>query len=454
METTLLPCTMELPSLLFSSFLASSYVMTPKNLALTRRRFLQSSAAASALALASSSSTIAQSQLPASFSALKPLGDRVQPITPDEFHDRLLHAQQLMSDLDPKFEAILLGPGTSLYYFTDIHWGTSERLLALLIPRSGPPLLISPAFEEARMRELMRYPIEVRAWQEEQSPTQLIASSLVEKNVRSGRIGIDEALPFTFYDHFRAAAPALECVSADPVTIACRARKSPHELELLRLACEATCDVYRQVFLNLHEGMTEEDISRMVVGGYAKMNLRGYAMVLLGAAAALPHGTREPQKLKEGDVVLIDDGCQVEGYWSDVTRTGVLGKPTKKMQRVYDTVRKAQDAALDASRAGKLSGSVDDAARAVITSAGFGPDYKFFTHRLGHGIGLDGHEHPYLVRGSRTVLEPGMTFSNEPGIYIPAEFGIRCEDLMAIAPDGPAQLLTPGFQYSLEKPFA
>ena len=191
----------------------------------------------------------------------------------------------------------------------------------------------------------------------------------------------------------------------------------------------------------------------MVTAGYAKMELRGYALVLLGASAALPHGTRQPQRLKEGDVVLIDGGCLVEGYESDVTRTGILGKPTEKIQHAYDTVRRAQNAALDAARAGKFSGSVDDAARSVITPAGFGPDYKFFTHRLGHGIGLDGHEHPYLVRGSKTVLEPGMTFSNEPGIYVPGEFGIRCEDVMAITSSGPAELLTPGFQVSLEKPF-
>jgi Xaa-Pro dipeptidase len=425
--------------------------MIQPNSPFSRRRFLQSSAAISSLALASSS-TGAQTQLPPSFSSLKPLGDRVHPITPEESHGRLLHAQELMATLDPKFDAILLGPGTSLYYFTGIRWWLSERLLALVIPRSGQPLLISPAFEEARMRELMRYPIEVRVWQEDQSPTQLIASSLAERNLRTGRIGIDEALPFTFYNHFRAAAPGIDCVSADPVTIACRARKSAHELELLRLACEATCDVYRLIFQNLREGMSGEEISRMVSAGYAKMDLRGEAMVLLGPASALPHGTREPQKLKEGDVVLLDDGCLVEGYSSDVTRTGVFGKPTEKMQRVFEAVRKAQDAALAAARTGKLSGSVDDAARAVITSAGFGPDYKFFTHRLGHGIGLDGHEHPYLVRGSKTVLEPGMTFSNEPGIYILGEFGIRCEDLMVIAPDGPAQLLTPGFQVSLEKP--
>lgn len=357
-----------------------------------------------------------------------------------------------MSQLDPKFDALLLAPGTSLYYFTGIRWGLSERLLALVVPRSGQALLISPAFEEGRMRELMRYPLEVRVWQEDESPTKLIATSLADRNLRSGRVGIDEALPFTFYDHFRNAAPGFECVSAEPVTIACRAHKSPHELELMRLACEATFDIYRQVFPALRQGMTEEDIAKLVSAGFAKMKLRGGALVLLGASAALPHGTKQPQKLKEGDVVLIDGGCSVEGYQSDVTRTGIFGKPSDKTVRAFQAVRKAQDTTLDAARAARSSGSVDDAARAVISNAGFGADYKLFTHRVGHGIGLDGHEHPYLVRGSKTVLEVGMTFSNEPGIYIPGEFGLRCEDDMVITADGPAQLLTPSFQASLEKP--
>lgn len=383
---------------------------------------------------------------------LKPLGNRVRSITPEELRGRLIHAQEVMSQLDPRIDGIILGPGTSLYYFTGIHWGLSERLLALVLPRTGEPILISPAFEEGRSREQLRFPIEVRIWQEDESPTKLIANSLGDRGIRSGRIGIEETLPFTFYDHLRSVAPDYDYVSADPVTIACRSRKSPHELELMRLACEATFDVYRQVFTSIKEGMSEQDIARLVSAGFAKMDLRGGALVLLGASAALPHGTKQPQKLKEGDVILIDGGCSVEGYESDVTRTGILGKPTEKMLRAYDAVRKAQDMTLEAARAGKLSGSVDDAARAVITNAGFGPDYKLFTHRVGHGIGLDGHEHPYLVRGSKTVLEPGMTFSNEPGIYIPGEFGIRCEDDMVITGDGPAQLLTPGFQHSFENP--
>ncbi len=421
----------------------------------SRRRFLSGTAAISALALAPKTSARLDDSggtLPPAFSALKPLGSQVHPVTADEFLSRQRQAQKLMAELSPKYDALFVAPGTSLYYFTGIRWGGSERLLALVIPRSGDPIVIVPGFEEGRLREKLHFPAEVRVWQEDESPTKIAAAALGDRGIRTGRMGVEETATFTFFDHLRAAAPGFECVSADPVTIACRGRKSAHELELMRLACDATFDVFRAVFASLKEGMSQDDIGKLVEGGFSKMGLHGGALVLLGASAALPHGTIKPQKLKDGDVVLIDGGCVVEGYESDVTRTGVFGKPPEKVARVYEIVRKAQDAALDAARAGRLSGTVDDAARKVVTDAGFGPDYKFFTHRLGHGIGLDGHEHPYLVRGSRTVLEPGMTFSNEPGIYIPGEFGLRCEDDMVIAADGPAQLLTQGFAVSLEKP--
>jgi Xaa-Pro aminopeptidase len=421
----------------------------------SRRRFLKTAAAASAIALAPSPKAVpadAADTLPPAFSRLKPLGSRVHPITADEFQERLMHAQTLMSALGAKFNALFFAPGTSLYYFTGIRWGVSERLLGLIVPRSGAPVLVVPGFEEGRLREKLRFPIEVRVWQEDESPTKIAAGALAERGVRTGRLGVEETAAFTFFDHLHAAAPGFECVSADPLTIACRGRKSQHELELMRLACEATCNVFRAVFASLKEGMSQDEIGRLVEAGFSKIGLHGGALVLLGASAALPHGTLQPQKLKEGDVVLIDGGSAVDGYQSDVTRTGVFGKPSEKVASVYEIVRKAQDAALDAARKEKFSGTVDDAARKVISDAGYGPGYKFFTHRLGHGIGLDGHEHPYLVKGSKTVLELGMTFSNEPGIYIPGEFGLRCEDDMVIAEDGPARLLTPGFAMSLEKP--
>jgi len=400
--------------------------------------------------------------LPPALASLKPLGSRVRPVLAGEFRERLQRAQQLMSEPPSsigsqspatKYHALFLAPGTSLYYFTGIRWGLSERLLGLVVPRAGQPILIVPAFEERRLREKLRFPLEVRAWQEDESPTKLATAALADRGILSGRIGVEEATAFTFFDHLREAAPAFEYSSADPVTIACRGHKSQHELELMRLACEATFDVFRAVFASLKAGMSQEEISYLVEAGFSKMGLHGGALVLMGASAALPHGTLQPQKLKEGDVVLIDGGCTVEGYESDVTRTGIFGKPSEKISRAFDIVRKAQDAALDAARTGRRSGTVDDAARAVITAAGYGPDYKFFTHRLGHGIGLDGHEHPYLVRGSNTILEEGMTFSNEPGIYVPGEFGLRCEDDMVITAEGAAQLLTSGFAVSLEKPF-
>jgi Xaa-Pro dipeptidase len=424
--------------------------MTP----ISRRNFLHSAAASSAAVFASRAEAHdSQQQLPSAIAGLQPLGDRIHPIPPEEFHARFLHAQSLLQQQQPAFDAILIGPGSSLYYFTRVHWWLSERLLALVIPKSGQPLFVCPAFEEARLGESLLYPAEIRAWQENENSSKILAGALADRGLRTGRIGIEERLPFTFFDHFRAAAPGYELVSADSITIGCRAVKSANELALMRLACEATCDVYRAVFASLQEGMTQEQIGALVDAGYAKMRVRGDAMVLIGPSAALPHGSKEARTLKEGGVVLVDDGCEIDGYWSDITRTGVLGKPSEKMQRAFQAVRKAQDAALDASRAGRLSGSVDDAARAAIIAGGFGPGYKYFSHRVGHGIGLDMHEHPYLVQGSTTDLQAGMTFSNEPGIYLPGEFGIRCEDLMAVATDGPAQLLTPGFQVSLEKPF-
>jgi Xaa-Pro dipeptidase len=198
--------------------------------------------------------------------------------------------------------------------------------------------------------------------------------------------------------------------------------------------------------------MTQREVGSMISQGFQRMGLSGGALVLFGKWAALPHGTTQPQRLAEGEVVLIDGGTSVEGYASDVTRTTVLGRPSDKLKRAFDTVRKAQDAALAAAVRGHVTGSVDDAARAVVIGAGYGTNYELFTHRVGHGIGLDGHEHPYLVRGSKTVLQPGMTFSNEPGIYVKDDYGLRLEDIMVIEDAGPARLLTPGFSPSLEKP--
>jgi Xaa-Pro aminopeptidase len=393
-----------------------------------------------------------QSASPPAFGKLKPLGDRVQPIKTEEYQGRLALAQRLMRDAKPHISALYVTPGTSLAYYTGIRWGLSERLLAMLLPAQGDPLMICPGFEEGRLRELLRWPIEVRVWQEDESPYEVGAKWLTERGIRTGRVGIEETTRYVFFDGLRKAAHTLEFVSGDPVTHLCRGIKTEHELALMQLACAATFDVYRAVFASLREGMTQYDVAALVSRGFERMGLGGGALVLFGEWAALPHGTRQPQKLQEGQVVLIDGGCSVEGYESDVTRCSLLGKPSDKLQRSFDILRKAQDAALATAAPSHLSGSVDNAARKVLTDAGFGPDYKVFAHRLGHGIGLDGHEWPYLVRGSKTVLQTGMTFSNEPGIYIRGDYGLRLEDDMVISEVGAATLLTPHFSPSLENP--
>ena len=390
--------------------------------------------------------------LPSAFDALKPLGDRVKPIRTDELQARVTHAQQLMTDAQPRFEALYVTPGTTLVYYTGIHWWPSERILAFLIPRQGDPLLVAPAFEEGRLREQMRWPVEIRVWQEDESPYPIIEKWLAERGIRTGQVGVEASTRYVFFDGLRHAATSLDYASGDPITVSCRAQKSVHELELMRLACSATCAVYKAVFASLREGMTQHEVSALASRGYARMGLQGEASVFFGPSSALPHGSREEQVLREGVGVMIDDGTTVEGYQSDVTRMGVLGKPPEKLQHAFEIVRNAQNAALAAAVAGHECGSVDDAARKVITDAGFGPGYKYFSHRLGHGIGMDGHESPYLVRGNRTILKPGMTFSNEPGIYVVGDYGTRCEDDMVIAESGEAQLLTPGFQPSLETP--
>ena len=396
----------------------------------------------------------AEQPLPPAFTSLKPLGDRVKPIRAEELQGRIAHAQQLMTDAKPRFQALCVTPSTTLVYYTGIPWWPSERILTLLIPRQGNPVLVSPAFEEGRLREQMRWPIEIRVWQEDENPYAIVEQWFAERSIRTGQIGIEETTRYVFFDGLRHSANSLDYVSGDPITVGCRAQKSEHELELMRLACSATFDVYKATFASLREGMTQREVADLVVRGYAQMGLRGEASVFFGPSSALPHGSSEEQILGEGVGVMIDDGTTVEGYQSDVTRMGVLGKPPEKLQHAFESVRNAQNAALAAAVAGHECGSVDDAARKVITDAGFGSGYKYFSHRLGHGIGMDEHEWPYLVRGNRTILKPGMTFSNEPGIYVVGDYGLRCEDDMVISESGAAKLLTRGFQPSLETPIA
>ena len=307
--------------------------------------------------------------LPPAFDALKPLGDRVTPIRAEELQARVAHAQQLMTDSKPRFEALYVTPGTTLVYYAGIHWWPSERILAFLVPRQGDPLLVAPAFEEGRLREQMRWPIELRVWQEDESPYSIIEKWLLERGIRTGQVGVEANTRYVFFDGLRHAATSLDYTSGDPITVGCRGQKSAHELELMRLACSATCDVYKAVFASLREGMTQREVSELASRGYARMGLQGEASVFFGPSSALPHGSREEQSLREGVGVMIDDGTTVEGYQSDVTRMGVLGKPPEKLQHAFEIVRKAQNAALAAAVAGHECGSVDNAARKRVRTS-------------------------------------------------------------------------------------
>ena len=429
-------------------------------MAVTRRNFLQNAGlAGTALLIPGEDSFATQSDsqpnnLPAPIARLKSRRDEATPITVAEREQRIEKARHLMAD--NKLDAIMLIGGTSLVYFTDIHWWLSERLFAWVLPVKGNPFYVCPAFEEDRAREQIsggpggNNP-ELRLWEEDGNPYQRIAKGLKDLGITTGRLGMEETVRFVYADGVAKAAPALQIVSATPVTAGCRMIKSAHELELMTLANQVTLEAYHAAYLSLKEGMTQHDFGGLVQAAHQQQGFSGSASIQVGENSALPHGSAKPQVIRQGTILLMDGGCSVEGYESDISRTVVLGKASDKMHKNFRIVHRAQQAALAAAKPGAECQSVDAAARKVISDAGYGPDYRYFTHRLGHGIGMDGHEWPYLVRGNALPMAPNMCFSDEPGIYIRGEFGVRLEDDMHITENG-AELFTPQSP-SLEEPF-
>jgi Xaa-Pro dipeptidase len=387
---------------------------------MNRRAFLGSTAAFGLAKLA------AQNSVPDAIKNLRPMTAGVQPITDDERRARVEKARRLMRE--NKLDAILMESGSSMFYFT------GERLNGFywVLTSAGEPAWIAPPDARTHPANPKAY---VLTWKDNEF--QALATFLNQRGCSTA--GIEERTRFAVFEGLRAiAGPGLELTSADPVTIGCRVIKSPAEIALMQHASDVTIACYKAVLTTLREGMTNTDLSANVDAGYRALGYRGDALVIFGKYTAFPHGSIQPQQLREGDVVLVDDGCTVEGYQSDITRTTVFGQPTARQREVWNVERKAQDAALAAAKVGATCESVDAAARKVIADAGFGPDYKLpgLPHRTGHGIGLDGHEWTYLVRGNKTRLEPGMCFSDEPTIAIPGEFGIRLEDCMYITEDG------------------
>jgi Xaa-Pro dipeptidase len=379
---------------------------------------------------------------PGPIASLQPLPP-VPSITDDERKARIEKARKLM--VDNKIDAIFLEGGTSMFYFTGVRWGNSERTFGVVIPAKGELAWVTPGFEEARARELIKFSNDVRVWQEDESPYAVIAKILKDRGAGTGKIGMEERVRFFVFDGVRQLMPQATFVSATPVTAGCRMIKSPAEIALMQRANNITLQAIGASFKAMKAGMTQGELSATV--GEATRKLGGVgdgALVIFGKFTAFPHGSIQPQKLKDGDVVLIDAGCTVDGYTSDITRTTVFGKPTQRMRDVWETEKKAQSAALAAAQIGATCESVDAAARKVITAAGFGPDYKVpgLPHRTGHGIGLDGHEWTNFVKGNTTKIQPGMCFSDEPTIAIYGEFGIRLEDCLHITESGP-KMFTP-----------
>lgn len=420
----------------------------------TKRGFLKGAGALAVAGGAAGSALragAAQAQPIAGAQALPDMTADAQPITPEERLARIAKAQKLMAAQD--MAAVLLDAGSALDYFTGIRWGRSERYTGVILPREGEITVITPAFEEPTIRERMTFGDDVRVWQENENPFALVPGVLNDRGLNGGRIGIEETVRYFIADGVRQAAPDFEVVSGAAVTRGCRMFKSVAELALMQRANDVTLAAYRHIYPQIEAGMTNREVSALMsdttraLGGQV-----AFSICLIGEASAYPHGTDRPQMVEEGAMILMDCGASVHGYKSDISRSWVFGDPTEKQRQVWNTVKAGQELALETAQVGVPAGKVDATVRAFYEREGFGPGYKTpgLSHRLGHGIGMDGHEPINFVQGEDTPLAPGMCFSNEPGIYIFGEFGVRLEDCLYMTAAGP-QLFSP-FSKSIDDP--
>ena len=417
----------------------------------TRRGFFGMTAAGAALASgagAGSTACAATVRNP----PLRSMTTHAQPITPAEHAARISRLQSLMEQ--HKVAALLVEAGSALQYFTGIRWWRSERTTAAVIPASGPVVVVTPFFEEPSIRESLKVAADVRPWKEDESPFELIAGALRDRLAAQGSLAIESTVRYFITDKVgKALGKAIEIVPGDQLVRDCRILKSPAELALMQAANEVTLAAIKQVHARSESGMSSDDIMKLLIG--ATETLGGsheFSLVLLNEASALPHGSSKPQSIRQGSVVLVDSGCSVHGYESDISRTWIHGAPTARQREVWNTVKRGQELALETAKLGVPVGAIDKAVRAYYEGLGWSRDYGLpgTPHRTGHGIGMDGHEPPYLVRSDTTPLQAGMCFSDEPGIYIPGEFGIRLEDCWYMTANGP-KLFTP-LAESIDKP--
>jgi Xaa-Pro dipeptidase len=375
------------------------------------------------------------------------------PIASAERVQRLKKAQALMQQNG--IGAVLVESGPSLDYFTGVQWWRSERLTGVVIPAQGDPIVVTPFFEKPSVEESLKVPAEVRVWQEHEEPLKLVADFLRERGVAGSPVGFEETNRYFILDRLRQQLPGVRVVSANPVVRALRMIKSPAEIALMQAAADVTIAAYDQIYPQIREGMTPSDIDALYVTAVSALGGQTEGgLILLGEASVYPHGSGKPQHVRKGEVVLLDCGCDVHGYQSDISRTFVFGAaPTAEQRKVWTQMRRGQDIAMAAASVGAPAGSVDDAVRGAYESWGYGPGYKLpgTSHRTGHGIGMEGHEPVNLVHGEMTPLAPGMCFSNEPGIYLPGKFGIRLEDCFYMTAGGPKWFSVP--PPSIDDPF-
>jgi len=367
-------------------------------------------------------------------STLKNMVSGVNPLTAADYENRIAKAQKLM--IEHKIDGLFLSGSPNLTYFTNIQWGRSERIFGAILNPKERPVWICPAFESERASERIPKGDAVRTWEEHESPFKVMGAVFKDLGSPNGRLALGPTIRSFVYYGLKKDAPNLELVNGAVITEGCRGIKTAKEIAYMDLANRITKLAYQEGFKNLTEGMTTRALSGSISTAHRQMGARGSGGPQFGPNSAFPHGSSVSRNLHEGDIIMVDGGCNIEGFQSDVTRTIVFGQPTDKQRRVWDIVKKAQSEALKAVRPGVACEDIDRAARKVVEDAGFGPDYKYFGHRVGHGIGMQGHEYPYLVRGNTLKLQPGMTFSDEPGIYIYGEFGVRIEDCFVVTEDG------------------
>jgi Xaa-Pro dipeptidase len=386
-------------------------------------------------------------------SKLSNMSEHAVPIQKAEYLERITKAQSLM--VKNGLDAIYLNAGTNLYYFTGTHWYASERMVGAILTKDGTLEYIVPQFEIDTFEGFSLIKGSIIAWQEHECPFLKVAQRLAELGIDKGQVGIDESTAFFISDGLKQCAPNISFVSAKPITAGCRMRKSIAEINLLKLAKEMTLEVHKATASILVSGISTQEVTEFINAAHQRVGAKGssFCIVLFGKDSSFPHGVKNPKRLEDNNIVLIDTGCLVEGYNSDITRTYVFGEPTARQREIWTIEKQAQAKAFAKAQLGTACGEVDIAARNYIAKQGLGPDYQVpgLPHRTGHGVGLDIHEWPYLVKNDRTPLDVGMCFSNEPMLVIPNEFGVRLEDHFYMSESGPQWFTQPS--HSIDDPF-